>query len=136
MTTLKLYFDTISVEGLKRKFLLIPQLRFTIKECKIIYLTISDAISPTIMPVHYLSMQRQLLLPIVNRQMVILQCLSYKSMFPSFTRQALYHCITERLQSKIVSEYDQEISQSQTAHNPMARLGRAAQPSRDTRKTN
>ena len=37
---------------------------------------------------------------------------------------------------KIVSEYDQEIPQSQTADNPMAPLGRAAQPSRDTRKTN
>ena len=37
---------------------------------------------------------------------------------------------------KIVSEYDQEIPQSQTADNPVAPLGRAAQPSRDTRKTN
>ena len=37
---------------------------------------------------------------------------------------------------KIVSEYDQEIPQSQTADNPVARRGRAAQPSRDTRKTN
>ena len=34
------------------------------------------------------------------------------------------------------SEYDQEIPQSQTADNPMAPRGRAAQPSRDTRKTN
>ena len=38
--------------------------------------------------------------------------------------------------SKIVSEYDQEIPQSQTAENPVAPRGRAAQPSRDTRKTN
>ena len=38
--------------------------------------------------------------------------------------------------SKIVSEYDQEIPQSQTADNPVAPRGRAAQPSRDTRKTN
>ena len=38
--------------------------------------------------------------------------------------------------SKIVSEYNQEISQSQTADNPVAPRGRAAQPSRDTRKTN
>ena len=30
---------------------------------------------------------------------------------------------------KIVSEYDQEIPQSQTAGNPMAPRGRAAQPS-------
>ena len=37
---------------------------------------------------------------------------------------------------KKVSEYDQEIPQSQTADNPMAPQGRAAQPSRDTRKTN
>ena len=33
---------------------------------------------------------------------------------------------------KIVSEYDQEIPQSQTADNPVASRGRAAQPSRDT----
>ena len=38
--------------------------------------------------------------------------------------------------SKIVSEYDQEMPQSQTADNPFAPRGRAAQPSRDTRKTN
>ena len=38
--------------------------------------------------------------------------------------------------SKIVSEYDQEMPQSQTADNPMAPRGRVAQPSRDTRKTN
>ena len=37
---------------------------------------------------------------------------------------------------KIVSENDQEIPQSQTEDNPMAPRGRAAQPSRDTRKTN
>ena len=36
----------------------------------------------------------------------------------------------------IVSEYDQEIPQSQTADNPMVPRGRATQPSRDTRKTN
>ena len=33
----------------------------------------------------------------------------------------------------MVSEYDQEISQSQTADNPVAPLGRDALPSRDTR---
>ena len=38
--------------------------------------------------------------------------------------------------SKIVSEYDQEIPQSQTADNPVAPRGRAAQPSQDTRKIN
>ena len=37
---------------------------------------------------------------------------------------------------KIVSEYDQEIPQSQTADNPVAPRGRAAQLSRGTRKTN
>ena len=37
---------------------------------------------------------------------------------------------------KIVSEYDQEIPQSQTADNSVAPRGRAAQPSRDTRKAN
>ena len=35
---------------------------------------------------------------------------------------------------KKVSEYDQEISQSQTADNPMAPWGRATKPTRDTRK--
>ena len=37
---------------------------------------------------------------------------------------------------RIVSEYDQEVPQSQTAENPVAPRGRAAQPARDTRKTN
>ena len=37
---------------------------------------------------------------------------------------------------KIVSEYDQEVPQSQTTDNRVAPPGRAAQPSRDTRKTN
>ena len=37
---------------------------------------------------------------------------------------------------KIVSEYDQEIPQSQTTDNPMAPREKATQPSRDTRKTN
>ena len=37
---------------------------------------------------------------------------------------------------KIVSEYDQEIPQSQTADKPTAPGGRATQQSRDTRKTN
>ena len=38
--------------------------------------------------------------------------------------------------SKIVSEYDQEIPQSQTADKPMRPQGRAKQQSRDIRKTN
>ena len=36
----------------------------------------------------------------------------------------------------IVSEYDQEMPQSQTADKPVASLGRAKQQSRDSRKTN
>ena len=36
----------------------------------------------------------------------------------------------------IVSEYDQEIPQSQIADKPMAPRGRATQPSQDTRRTN
>ena len=38
--------------------------------------------------------------------------------------------------TKIVSEYDQEIPQSQTAEYPVAPREIAAQPSRDGRKTN
>ena len=45
-----------------------------------------------------------------------------------------YFCLS--LTAKKVSEYDQEIPQSQTADNPVAPRGRASQPSRDTRKTN
>ena len=41
-----------------------------------------------------------------------------------------------KLCTKIVSEFDQEIPQSQTADIPVAPRGRAAQPSRDTRITN
>ena len=41
-----------------------------------------------------------------------------------------------QVHTKIVSEYDQEIPQSQTVDNPVAPRGRAAQPSQDTRKTN
>ena len=36
----------------------------------------------------------------------------------------------------LVSEYDQEIPQSQTAHKPIAPRGRATQQSPDIRKTN
>ena len=53
-----LYFDTTSVEGLKSKiFLSIPQLCFTIKECKIDFLTIYDSICQFGMPAHNLSVQ-------------------------------------------------------------------------------
>ena len=44
--------------------------------------------------------------------------------------------LTQFFKAKIVSEYDQEILQSQTADYPVAPRGRAAQPSRDIRKTN
>ena len=39
------------------------------------------------------------------------------------------------IESKVVSEFDQEIPQSQTTEKPMAPRGRATQQSRDTRKT-
>ena len=51
-------------------------------------------------------------------------------------KEALNSSIQKLVLSKIVSEYDQEIPQSQTADNPVAPRGRAAQPSQDTRKTN
>ena len=37
---------------------------------------------------------------------------------------------------KVLSVYDQEIPQSQTADNPVAPRGNTAQPSRETRMTN
>ena len=49
---------------------------------------------------------------------------------PAFSRQKRQVLICIK-----ISEYDQEIPQSQTADHPMAPRGRAAQPSRDTRKT-
>ena len=52
------------------------------------------------------------------------------------TTQLIFSIFSLVFNSKIVSEYDQEIPQSQTADNPVASRGRAAQPSRDTRKTN
>ena len=54
----------------------------------------------------------------------------------SFHVKPLYDFQEWDVPTKIVSEYDQEIPQSQTADNPVAPRGRAAQPSRDTRKTN
>ena len=49
---------------------------------------------------------------------------------------SFYSRNTHLLPPKIVSEYDQEIPQSQTADNPVAPRGRDAQPSRDIRHTN
>ena len=57
--------------------------------------------------------------------------------FKSFVRTLNQLCSRQTLaDGKIVNEYDQEIPQSQTADNPVAPWGRAAQPPRDTRKTN
>ena len=55
---------------------------------------------------------------------------------PNFLQMLLANDKIRHWQSKIVSEYDQEIPQSQTADNPVAPRGRAAQPPQDTRKTN
>ena len=52
-----------------------------------------------------------------------------KQVFMQIVKTQMNYCIKK-------SEYDQEIPQSQTADNPVAPRGRAAQPSRDTRKTN
>ena len=49
---------------------------------------------------------------------------------------SLYFVKISSHMQNIVSEYDQEIPQSQTADNPVAPRGRAAQPPRDTRQTN
>ena len=54
--------------------------------------------------------------------------------FESFFNHYIFILILINV-SKIVSEYDQEIPQSQNADNPVAPRGKAAQLSRDTRKT-
>ena len=48
----------------------------------------------------------------------------------------IFSSLCTKIYLKYSSEYDQEIPQSQTADNPVASRGRAAQPSRNTRKTN
>ena len=57
---------------------------------------------------------------------------------PAALQSRVKHSTTEPLRSlacsKRVSEYDQEIRQSQIADKPMAPRGRATQQSRDTRK--
>ena len=58
--------------------------------------------------------------------------LLYQTMSITFS----YHTIPKHGTKKIVSEYDQEIPQAQTADKPKAPRGRATQQSRDTRKTN
>ena len=71
------------------------------------------------------------------------QSLASKSVFSIFARfltnhlpQREFSLLLPLFKLKINSEYDQEIPQSQTADNPVAPRGRAAQPSRDTRKIN
>ena len=66
--------------------------------------------------------------------MVWVEKLSYVAAERTFMNSAI--TVLQAEEPKIVSEYDQEIPQSQTADNPVAPRGRAAQPSRDTRKTN
>ena len=56
--------------------------------------------------------------------------------FSKFYHRHLDLIVKYNIGLKIVSEYDQEIPQSQTADNPVAPRGRVAQPPRDTRKTN
>ena len=55
-----------------------------------------------------------------------------------YTKQMcrLAKAIAVRMNDTQNSEYDREISQSQTADKPMALRGIATQQSRDTRKTN
>ena len=65
-----------------------------------------------------------------------LKCNKVKTKKISFKSFFLYNLKLSQNTPKKVSEYDQEIPQSQTADNPVAPQGRAAQPSRDIRKTN
>ena len=72
----------------------------------------------------------------------------YRQNGPKGSRSLVLHVLTidillesstikiDRNCSRMVSESDQEIPQSQFTDNPVAPRGRAAQPSRDTRKTN
>ena len=50
--------------------------------------------------------------------------------------ESVIHVSAHIVKTKNVSEYDQEIPQSQTADKPMAPRGRTTQQSQDTRKTN
>ena len=65
-----------------------------------------------------------------ERLTLTFKCPIFAILFCLFTK-----CFDKR-SAKIVSEYDQEIPQSQTADNTVAPRGRAVQTSRDTRKTN
>ena len=68
----------------------------------------------------------------------VLGCLAIKWLILIYGSQGLWYMLSiiTLLNIKKVSEYDQEIPQSQTADNPVAPRGRATQPSRDARKTN
>ena len=66
----------------------------------------------------------------------VLGVIFVQKMFESWLKNNILFLIITYFNLKIVSEYDQEIPQSQTADYPVAPRGRAAQPSRDTRKTN
>ena len=61
---------------------------------------------------------------------------AYQPLHPARLVNPFCYSLFECIISKIVNEYDQEIPQSQTADNPVAPRGRAAQPSRDTMKIN
>ena len=66
-----------------------------------------------------------------------MQCLNIKErkLLELQITQTRHHLsILDGNMSKIVSEYDQEIPQSQTADKPMAPQGRAKQQSQDARK--
>ena len=73
----------------------------------------------------YLELMSRVLLPMTVTYPMLLVALWLKA--------EIYLIVLEI--KKIVSEYDQEIPQSQTADNPTAPRGRATQPPRDTRKT-
>ena len=68
----------------------------------------------------------------IKMLLLIKWCSKYRKFWNGFNNEFREH----EMLSKKVSEYDPEIPQSQTADNPVAPLGRAAQPSRDIRKTN
>ena len=71
-----------------------------------------------------------------NRNHMITSCVFFLSFWDFSVSISISGAILYGFSLKIVSEYDQEIPQAQTADNPMAPRGRATQPSRDTRKTN
>ena len=66
---------------------------------------------------------------------IVSNCVTFLKIRMNIGDRIRYFC-NRKISAKIVNEYDQEIPQSQTADNPVAPRGRAAQPSRDTRKTN